>query len=51
MDVVGLCKYPKNYYQEAEAVRNLATGTATVKAAIAAQGTNSAPPSETDREG
>ena len=51
MDVVALAKLPKNYYQEFDAVKKEATGTATVKASIAAKGTNSAPPSLTDREG
>jgi len=51
MDVVSLCKLPKNFYQESEAMAARATGTATVKASIAAKGTNSAPPSPTDKEG
>lgn len=49
-DVVRLCKLPKNFYDEAAAMGALATGTATVKASIAAKGTNSAPPSPTDKE-
>lgn len=51
MDAVALIKLPKNYYQEFDAIKKEATGTATVKASIAAKGTNSAPPSLTDREG
>lgn len=51
MDVVALCKLPKNYYQEYDAIKKEATGTATVKAAISAKGTNSSPPSLLDREG
>lgn len=49
-DVVRLCKMPKNFYEEAAAMGALATGTATVKASISAKGTNSAPPSMTDKE-
>lgn len=49
-DVVALCKLPKNYYEEFAAIKSRATGTTTVKAAIAAKGTNSAPPSILDRE-
>lgn len=51
MDVVALVKLPKNYYAEYDAIKKEATGTATVKASIAAKGTNSAPPSLADREG
>ena len=50
MDVVALIKLPKNFYQEFDAIKKEATGTATVKASIAAKGTNSSPPSLTDRE-
>lgn len=50
MDVVALAKLPKNMYNEFDAVKKEATGTATVKASIAAKGTNSSPPSLTDRE-
>jgi hypothetical protein len=50
MDVVALCKLPKNMYSEFDAIKKEATGTATVKASIAAKGTGSAPPSLTDRE-
>jgi hypothetical protein len=50
MDVVALCKLPKNFYQEYDAVKKNATGTATVKASMAARGTNSAPPSIADKE-
>lgn len=49
-DVVALCKLPKNQYDEFGAIKSRATGTATVKASIAAKGTGSAPPSLTDRE-
>lgn len=49
-DVVGLCKLPKNYYEEFAAIKGRATGTSTVKASIAAKGTNSSPPSMTDKE-
>jgi len=51
MDVISQIKLIKNFYDESNAIAAKATGTATVKASIAAQGTNSAPPSETDREG
>lgn len=50
MDVVSLVKLVKNYYDESNAIKAKATGTATVKASIAAKGTNSAPPSMTDKE-
>lgn len=50
-DVVALSKLPKNYYQEYDAIKKEATGTATVKASISAKGTNSSPPSMIDREG
>jgi len=51
MDVVALCKLPKNFYQEYDAVKKNATGTATIKATINARGsTNWSPPSEKDKE-
>lgn len=49
-DVVGMVKQVKNYYDEATAMRNLATGTATVKASISSRGSNSGPPSILDKE-
>jgi hypothetical protein len=49
-DVVALCKLPKNMYDEFGVIKKEATGTATVKAAINAKGSNSTPPSLLDRE-
>lgn len=49
-DVASMVKLVKNAYDEAAAVRNIATGTAAVKASTAAKGTNSAPPSPLDKE-
>lgn len=49
-DVASMVKLIKNAYDESIAVRNLATGTASVKASTSSKGTNSSPPSPLDKE-
>lgn len=49
-DVVALVKLIKNFYQESDAIKARATGTATTRAAIDAKGSISAPPSVADKE-
>lgn len=51
MDVVSLVKLIKNYYEESNAIKAKATGTATEKATINARGQgNFSPPSLLDKE-
>lgn len=49
-DVAKLIKYPKNFYNEADAMGKQATGIATVKASIAAQGKGNPNPDLNDKE-
>lgn len=49
MDVVQMIKLVKNYYSESDAIKARATGTAAIKASIAAKGTYNSPPSLEDK--